>query len=379
MSYWKQFILYTLRTGLLDEDSRQRHYGIQFTPTQLQIIWELAALLDTYHEDRDMDEWSLDSSDDESDEELNGVDRINDDEFDADDDDDKNDETYIPRFIAPPVNNGGNDDEDTNTSIKVKVAEKILQLSIEYITQRFPSGEDKNSPLIHFSSVLGITVKTATFRDPYNYTSYVAGLLWVCRIFVLERALPSRKYVTLDWSARTEYEDHGWRFEELRRKYLVDGCFYPVNDLLRLLAFGKATVKAVGRPGQIFWDPDYEGLRIKDIHLRLNDFRKFVGDILDSLVETMEQQLFFGMTRPGIDFDNIKDVMMTDTPRFSFVTEPENKLPDGKAFMIDWMKHARVELQLIDENGVWNQERVRKYLMSKERFLKLLMLGIVFL
>jgi hypothetical protein len=70
MSYWKQFILYTLRTGLLDEDTRQTHYGIQFTPTQLQIIWELAALLDTYHEDRDMDEWSLDSSDEESDKEL---------------------------------------------------------------------------------------------------------------------------------------------------------------------------------------------------------------------------------------------------------------------------------------------------------------------
>jgi hypothetical protein len=240
-------------------------------------------------------------------------------------------------------------------------------------------GEDKNSPLVHFSSVLGITVKTATFRDPYNYTSYVAGLLWVCRIFILERALPSRQYVTLDWSARTEYEDHSWRCEELRRKYLIDGCCSPVNDLLNLLRVGKAMVKAVGRAGQIFWDPDYEGLRIKDIHLRLNDFRKFVGDILDSLVETMEQQLFFGMTRPGIDFDNIKDVMMTDTPRFSFVTEPDNKLPDGKAFMIDWMKHARVELQLIDENGVWNRDRVRKYLMSKERFLKLLMLGIIFL
>jgi hypothetical protein len=30
--------------------------------------------------------------------------------------------------------------------------------------------------------------------------------------------------------------------------------------------------------------------------------------------------------------------------------------------MVSWMKRAPRELQLIDENGVWNTDRVRKYL-----------------
>ena len=63
---------------------------------------------------------------------------------------------------------------------------------------------------------------------------------------MLERTLLSRNYQTLDWSPCTEYEDHAWRLEDFRRKYLIDGCCSPVNTLLSLLAYGKATVKAVG-------------------------------------------------------------------------------------------------------------------------------------
>jgi hypothetical protein len=122
-----------------------------------------------------------------------------------------------------------------------------------------------------------------------------------------------------------------------------------------LLAYCKPTVKAVGRrTGQISWGSDYQGLRIKGLHLRLSDFRQFVGDILDSLVEIMHRDLFFGIAPRLIDLTKIKDVMTKDQPMFSFLTEPENGLPDGRAFMLDCMKQAPREFQLIDKNGVWN-------------------------
>jgi hypothetical protein len=144
-----------------------------------------------------------------------------------------------------------------------------------------------------------------------------------------------------------------------------------------LLAYCKPTVKAVGRrTGQISWGSDYQGLRIKGLHLRLSDFRQFVGDILDSLVEIMHRDLFFGIAPRLIDLTKIKDVMTKDQPMFSFLTEPENGLPDGRAFMLDCMKQAPREFQLIDKNGVWNTDRIQKYFVAKERFLKLLMLGI---
>ena len=54
-----------------------------------------------------------------------------------------------------------------------------MQLSIAFITQYFPSGDDLHSPLTHFADVMGISNRSARFNEAYNYTSYVAGLMWM--------------------------------------------------------------------------------------------------------------------------------------------------------------------------------------------------------
>jgi hypothetical protein len=41
------------------------------------------------------------------------------------------------------------------------------------------------------------------------------------------------------------------------------------------------------------------------------------------------------------------------------------------------MKNLPEKLRLIDDNRVWNVERIAKYLRSKERFLRLLMLSMI--
>jgi hypothetical protein len=157
---------------------------------------------------------------------------------------------------------------------------------------------------------------------------------------------------------------------------VIDGCGSPVGELLRVLAYGKATVRAVGRPGQVFWDPDYQGLRIKNIHMRLSCFQQFVKDIMDSLVGIMGQDLFFGINPPSIDLTEIHDCMVDDKPMLSLLKYPTNKLSDGSEFMIECMRRAPQALKLIDDDGIWNQSMVTNYLAFKERFLKLLMLGI---
>jgi hypothetical protein len=152
MQYWKGFIFYSLRTGLLDEDVRQHHYGIKFTPTQLQIILQLAEHLEEYNDEVEVGDGgeSLLESDQDSEEYLEEV----------DDDDDDNEEA-IPHFTAPPDDDAAISDDDTRISLRVRVAEKLLQLSIECITQYLrQSGDEKNSPLMYFSSVLGIALKT---------------------------------------------------------------------------------------------------------------------------------------------------------------------------------------------------------------------------
>src|SRR5436190_727328 len=80
-----------------------------------------------------------------------------------------------------------------------------MELSIAFIVQYFPSVDDLYSPLTHFTDIMGISNRLGRFNEPYNYTSCVAGLIWMCRLLTMEYALPSREYITLGWRSHEAY------------------------------------------------------------------------------------------------------------------------------------------------------------------------------
>jgi len=47
----------------------------------------------------------------------------------------------------------------------------------------------ESKPIIHFSGVLGIHPYKLAYRTAYDYTPYLAALLWVGRLLILEYAL----------------------------------------------------------------------------------------------------------------------------------------------------------------------------------------------
>ena len=166
--------------------------------------------------------------------------------------------------------------------------------------------------MMHFSAVLGIN-KDGQFKESYCYTTHLAALIWMSRLVMLEFALPKHEYRTLGWPARTAYDDYGDRLEFVRRSYLISGSYRPFSDLVSLLAYGKQITKVNGRPGVIHWEDDMQGLQIKDIHLRLDDFRQFVHDIIESLEEILYDELFFGAAPPSVDLQKLTDIMTKNT------------------------------------------------------------------
>jgi hypothetical protein len=62
---------------------------------------------------------------------------------------------------------------------------------------------------MNFSSVLGIYLTELCFYKPYDYTPFVAALLWVGRLIILRYALPLARYNYLNspWPERTVYVD----------------------------------------------------------------------------------------------------------------------------------------------------------------------------
>src|SRR5579859_6589118 len=78
------------------------------------------------------------------------------------------------------------DDAELNADYSLfltRLAEKLMQLSIAFITQYFPEGDDLYSPLVHFVDVIGNA--SGRFNQAYHYTSYVAGLMWVSQLLVM--------------------------------------------------------------------------------------------------------------------------------------------------------------------------------------------------
>jgi len=183
MRLWKHFLFYVIRTSSIDEGLRDKLYGIQYLPDQLRTIQELLLLSDeltladvppnpifdegpahgTSSGDAGVDVGEMDSSDIE---ELL-EERIGEGEQDEDDDDaierdevegmDGSKSGLLDRSAVSIAMPHGSENQER--SLKwTRFVEKVMQLSIAFITQYFPLGDDLHSPLVHFADVLGISI-----------------------------------------------------------------------------------------------------------------------------------------------------------------------------------------------------------------------------
>jgi len=136
------------------------------------------------------------------------------------------------------------------------------------------------------------------------------------------------------------------------------------------------TVKAVGRPCLLSWDPDYKGVKIKDVHLQLDVFKQFVQDGIKSTETILREQLFFGMDLPTIDLRMIKDEYGKVKSEYSFLKGPANMRLNMNSHPLGRMKSADPSKHLIDAQGRWNTVKVMEYLKGNKKFLRKLMKGI---
>jgi len=121
-----------------------------------------------------------------------------------------------------------------------------------------------------------------------------------------------------------------------------------MNRLIYVLAFGKEMIKAIARSSLLVWDPDYQGVQMKEIHLWLDAFKQFIQDGIKSTKEFLKKQLFFGINLSKIDLKKIDDVLGNTESSYSFLKESTEKLPNGCEFMLNLMKSTNPSKQLIN-------------------------------
>lgn len=82
--------------------------------------------------------------------------------------------------------------EDDNGEVGLDVlANEVMKLCCLVIMQDLSATKLYDSPLMHYLAVCGIDQKAEGFRGPMEYTSILAGVLWIVRLLALEMVIPS--------------------------------------------------------------------------------------------------------------------------------------------------------------------------------------------
>src|SRR5437667_6600355 len=126
-------------------------------------------------------------------------------------------------------------------------------------------------------------------------------------------------------------------------------------------------IKKVGRPCMLRWDLDGEGITVKEVHLRLDAFKQFVQDGIESSEEFLREELFFGTDLPTIDLKKINDVMEKKDRFYSFMKESAAQLPNGREYMFNLQKSLGPSKQLIDEQDTYEGEKLERYLKAQRQ------------
>ena len=255
-----------------------------------------------------------------------------------------------------------------------RIAETVFQLLVMFWTDLSTDGLLEGKAIVHFSGVLGIHPCELAYRTAYDYTPYLAALIWIGRLIILEYALPLRAYTTLDipWPARASYADQGRRLcAEVRPRYLQRGSLSPMGYLIERLQHGRAIAKREGPRTNMSWLLDGQTLDIAGSRITMHEFRQTIHFLL-ARTEQVTRRLMFDWW-PKVELSAVRDDLAKHRPGYSFLQDSANQLQSSfrnlsrRAFSKDGGQFA------LKGKG---REQAVLYLQQCNRLVKLLFSGI---
>jgi hypothetical protein len=139
-------------------------------------------------------------------------------------------------------------------------------------------------------------------------------MVYCVRVLGVEKLLPA--------AGRDEQEDDDRdRFRDMRKKYLADGSYSPMSEMINILAYSKQAALNEDNASNAYWSADK---KINYLHGRpivVESFRKMAQSIE---AEQFWQLCWVDMVadRFTIDLAQISDDVMFTTRGESFVTNP---------------------------------------------------------
>ena len=131
---------------------------------------------------------------------------------------------------------------------------ELMQFCMLIVMQDMSKISVYDSPLMHFMAIMGVDAHTKTLRSSFHYTKFLAAVLYINRLIMLEVAVPAEAWPILQ--SRDDIPDVPARIKQIRSKHLCEGSFSPTSCILSQLAMGKAFNKIHKSAPNIHWSED---------------------------------------------------------------------------------------------------------------------------
>jgi hypothetical protein len=225
------------------------------------------------------------------------------------------------------------------------------------------------SGLLHFLAVLGIDGEMDRLRTAKHYSYMLAGMVYCVRVLAVEKLLPAAE--------RDEQTDKDRdRFLAERQKFLADGSFSPMSEMISLLAYSKSVALAAGNSGNAYWSKDKKIFYLNGRPIYISRFCQMAQDVVAEAERMLWQELLW-VAQPSerfeISLDQITDDVTFTRRGESFITRRDNRLHDGLKWMLTWARQREPGRRMQSSTGTWSRWRIKRYLRQVDRFLELLL------
>jgi hypothetical protein len=138
------------------------------------------------------------------------------------------------------------------------------------------------------------------------------------------------------------------RAGHMRKKYLADGLYSPMSEMISLLAYSKHAALNQGNAGNAYWSADKKIFYLNGRPIVIESFRKMAQSMEAEVVEQFWQLCWVDIVadRFTIDLAQISDDVTFTTRGESFVTNPANRPSNGLAWMLRQARSKEGGMQL---------------------------------
>jgi superfamily II DNA helicase RecQ len=245
--------------------------------------------------------------------------------------------------------------------------EALFNSLASFIFVKYPR-EPLSCGLIQFLAVLGIDGEIGRLRTAKNYSFMLAGVVYCIRVLGLETLLPMGQ-------RDQQTEEDRQKFIDMREKYLADGSFSPMSEMINLLAMGKYIGLNAGNSGSASWSRDKKTFYLNGRPIVISQFCKMAQGLVADVTKMLWEICWSDSGEECFSIDLLKvvdDVTLTRRG-ISFVDHPANQLTDGLRLMLERAESTEGGRRLQRADGEWDVKAVRRYLRQVDAFLELLL------